>query len=146
MEKMKLTTKRGQEFDVAEEVWAAWVKKHGPRARELALTWLVRRAEHAAKRDAGCPAMPPEWVAENMAAEKFALGLDRADDLPYDVGDLVDRLSTGRAMSDGQTRAVSEVCALVSDDEAMASLQKRWTETWEFETRPLGSLEKLLAE
>jgi hypothetical protein len=143
---MKLVTRRGQEFEVADAVWARWERKHGARARELALTWLVMRAEHAASRAAGCPEVSAEWLASNMTATKLQIAIRRADARAggYNPCDLLDRMMAGRITSAGQDRAIGQLTETVTDEEAEAALRAEWKETWEFSTRPLADLEKLL--
>jgi hypothetical protein len=143
---MKLVTRRGQEFEVDDAVWTRWEQKHGPRAREHALTWLCMRAEHAAQRAAGCPEPSAEWLASNMTAAKLQIAIRHPDARGggYDLGDLLGRVMAGRITSAGQDRAIARLVESVTDEDAEAALRAEWRETWEFSTRPLAGLAELL--
>ena len=144
---MKLETKRGQEFEIAESTWNKCVAKYGDRAREEALTWLCRRAEHAKYREAGCPEPDPGWLVERTELRRLCSALDNdfaAGTCGYDPIDLIDRTVNNRPKSAGQVRAISRLLENVETEPFELQARREWIEEWEFETRQLAELDAIV--
>lgn len=126
---MKLTTKRGVTYEIADEHWQALENRFGARSREMALTYLCRADSHRKLADTDLQPTE-EWLDREMETQKLMAQAERFyADQPsrYADGAVVLRVLQGRVMSAGM---LGELCEIGHMDVSDVDLRQRAVDEW----------------